>query len=138
MVKTTKPRRRIAITCSFSLPPELRPQLEYIQMTKGLSEWIQEQFSQMDVDDVLTSQYSTIKDIVDKHQLFVRHLGMNERKDHHKYDFIIHGLGKTKNTSIALDIGIKKGFVGNAREEYGLVLETVNEIKSQGFNIELC
>ena len=138
MVKTTKPRRRIAITCSFSLPPELRPQLEYIQMTRGLSEWIQEQFSQMDVDDVLTSQYSTIKDIVDKHQLFVRRLGMNERKDHHKYDFIIHGLGKRKETSIALDVGKKKGFVGNAREEYEVILETMKEIKSQGFNIELC
>lgn len=138
MVKTTKPRRRIAITCSFSLPPELRPQLEYIQMTRGLSEWIQELLSQMDVDEVLTSQYGTIKEIVAKHQLFVRHLGMNERKDHRKYDFFIYGLGKKGNTSIALDIGKTKDFVGNAREEYEVILETLNEIKSQGFNVELC
>ena len=35
-------------------------------------------------------------------------------------------------------VGKKKGFVGNAREEYEVILETMKEIKSQGFNIELC
>lgn len=136
MARPKKPRRSVA--CSFSLPPELRPQLEYVQMTLGLSAWIQGLLYHMEIDEVLTEQYGVIKDIIDKNGLYVRRMGMNDTAaNRFKYDFVIKGLGRRKETDIAVDVLLKKDVQGNIRSEYEKVCETLNEIKSKGFDIKL-
>ena len=137
MGRPANPHR--SITCSFSLPHELRPQFEYIQMSMGLSAWIQEQLSQVKIDELFATQYGSIKDIIDKYGLYVRSMSMNGQMRHGnvRYDLVISGLGKDGKISIAVDIAIKKDFVGKERGEYGLVFETVNEIRSKGFDVQM-
>ena len=116
MGRPANPHR--SITCSFSLPHELRPQF---------------------IDELFATQYGSIKDIIDKHGLYVRSMSMKGQTRHGnvRYDLVISGLGKDGKISIAVDIAIKKDFVGKERGEYGLVFETVNEIKSKGFDVQM-
>lgn len=137
MGRPAKPHR--SITCSFSLPHELRPQYEYIQMSVGLSAWIQEQLCQVKIDELFATQYGSIKDIIDKHGLYVRSMSMKGQTRHGnvRYDLFISGLGKDGKISIAVDIAIKKDFVSKERGEYGVVFETVNELRSKGFDVQM-
>ena len=103
MGRPSKPRRSIA--CSFSLPPELRPQLEYVQMAFGLSAWIQGMLSNLKIDSVLAEQYGIIKEIIEKNNLYVRRLGIDDKNaTRYQYDFVVSGLGEKKDRDIAVDV----------------------------------
>ena len=135
MGRPSKPRRSIA--CSFSLPPELRPQLEYVQMAFGLSAWIQGMLSDLKIDSVLAEQYGIIKEIIEKNNLYVRRLGIDDKNAvRYKYDFVVSGLGEKKGTDIAVDVQPNKEVEGNARSEYEAVNRPIEDIKAQGFKVQ--
>lgn len=132
MGRPSKPRRSIA--CSFSLPPELRPQLEYVQMAFGLSAWIQGMLSNLKIDSVLAEQYGIIKKIIEKNNLYVRRLGIDDKNAaRYQYDFIVSGLGEKKDRDIAIDVQQNKEAEGNARSGYEAVSQTLQELTNQGF-----
>lgn len=132
MGRPSKPRRSIA--CSFSLPPELRPQLEYVQMAFGLSAWIQGMLSNLKIDSVLAEQYGIIKEIIEKNNLYVRRLGIDDKNaTRYQYDFVVSGLGEKKDRDIAVDVQSNKEFEGNARSEYEAVTRILQELTNQGF-----
>ena len=132
MGRPSKPRRSIA--CSFSLPPELRPQLEYVQMAFGLSAWIQGMLSNLKIDSVLAEQYGIIKEIIEKNNLYVRRLGIDDKNAaRYQYDFIVSGLGEKKDRDIAIDVQQNKEAEGNARSGYEAVSRTLQELTNQGF-----
>ncbi len=135
MGRPSKPRRSIA--CSFSLPPELRPQLEYVQMAFGLSAWIQGMLCNLKIDSVLAEQYGIIKEIIEKNNLFVRRLGIDDKNaSRYQYDFVVSGLGEKKDKNIAVDVQSNKEVEGNARSEYEAVNRTIEDIKAQGFKVQ--
>ena len=135
MGRPSKPRRSIA--CSFSLPPELRPQLEYVQMAFGLSAWIQGMLYNLKIDSVLAEQYGIIKEIIEKNNLFVRRLGIDDKNaSRYQYDFVVSGLGEKKDKNIAVDVQSNKEVEGNARSEYEAVNRTIEDIKAQGFKVQ--
>lgn len=135
MGRPSKPRRSIA--CSFSLPPELRPQLEYVQMAFGLSAWIQGMLSDLKIDSVLAEQYGTIKEIIEKNNLYVRRLGIDDKNaPRYQYDFVVSDLGEKKDKHIAVDVQPNKEVEGNARSEYETVKHTIENIKAQGFKVQ--
>lgn len=135
MGRPAKPRRSIA--CSFSLPPELRPQLEFVQMTLGLSAWIQGMLFDLKIDAKLTEQYGAIKEIIDKNGLYVRRLGIDDQNTTRaKYDFVVVGLGEHNDKNIAVDVLLKKEIEGNARTEYEAVSRTIADIKALGFEVQ--
>lgn len=132
MGRPSKPRRSIA--CSFSLPPELRPQLEYVQMAFGLSAWIQGMLSNLKIDSVLAEQYGIIKEIIEKNNLYVRRLGIDDKNaTRYQYDFVVSGLGEKKDRDIAVDVQQNKEVEGNARAGYEAVSRTLQELTNQGF-----
>ena len=132
MGRPSKPRRSIA--CSFSLPPELRPQLEYVQMAFGLSAWIQGMLSNLKIDSVLAEQYGIIKEIIEKNNLYVRRLGIDDKNaTRYQYDFVVSGLGEKKDRDIAVDVQSNKEFEGNARSEYEAVTRILQELTNKGF-----
>jgi len=132
MGRPSKPRRSIA--CSFSLPPELRPQLEYVQMAFGLSAWIQGMLSNLKIDSVLAEQYGIIKKIIEKNNLYVRRLGIDDKNAaRYQYDFIVSGLGEKKDRDVAIDVQQNKEAEGNARSGYEAVSQTLQELTNQGF-----
>ena len=132
MGRPSKPRRSIA--CSFSLPPELRPQLEYVQMAFGLSAWIQGMLCNLKIDSVLAEQYGIIKEIIEKNNLYVRRLGIDDKNaTRYQYDFVVSGLGEKKDRDIAVDVQSNKEFEGNARSEYEAVTRILQELTNQGF-----
>ena len=132
MGRPSKPRRSIA--CSFSLPPELRPQLEYVQMAFGLSAWIQGMLSELKIDSILAEQYGIIKKVIERNNLFVRRLGIDDKNAaRYQYDFVVSGLGEKKDRDIAIDVQQNKEAEGNARSGYEAVSRTLQELTNQGF-----
>lgn len=128
-------RARRAITCSFSIPPELQKKVEYIHMTIGLSAWVQDMLSKLPYDEVLTTQYTTIKKIIVAKNLYIRHVGIEDIFPNNiHYSFLVKGLGASKSHRIAIEVIPHHNDELNIKARYELLNDALQEIISAGFD----
>lgn len=138
MGRPAKPRNRIAITCSFSIPPELSEQYMQVKLCNGLSSWIQSMLSNIEVDKTLLNQYALIKSLVDGCGLGI-HLITNINNPiltHTNYELVIKGLGSNEDITVAVSVAIKTKMTLSCADILSKIHLLKNKLEENGFNVE--